>query len=107
MWNGPSAEELSRLPKLYETERIPAKDKIIHMHFFIGGCDWYAAEFDGEDTFFCFAVLHNDLDNAEWGYASLSEMEAISINGVEIDRDVHWQPVPAGKVERIAELLHR
>lgn len=105
MWNVPSAEELSRLPKLYETGHIPAKDKLIYLHFFIGGCDWYVAEFDGEDTFFCFAVLNDDLDNAEWGYASFSEMQAININGLEIDRDLHWKPVPAGAVERIRALI--
>lgn len=107
MWNKPSPEELARLPKIYETERIPAQEKIIHMHFFIGGSDWYIAEFDGEDTFFCFAVLNDDLDNAEWGYASLSEMESISVHGIEIDRDLHWQPVPAGTIERISAAIRR
>jgi hypothetical protein len=33
MWNTPTKEELSKIPRLYETERIPLKDKIIHMHF--------------------------------------------------------------------------
>ena len=45
MWNTPTKEELAKIPRLYETENIPLKDKIIHMHFFIGGCDWYIAEY--------------------------------------------------------------
>ena len=28
-----------------ETEAITLDDKIIHMHFFLGASDWYAAEF--------------------------------------------------------------
>ena len=48
MWNIPSKERLARIPKLYETEDVPLKDKLIHLHFFIGGCDWYVAEYDGE-----------------------------------------------------------
>ena len=50
MWNTPTKEELAKIPRLYETENIPLKDKIIHLHFFIGGCDWYIAEYDGEDS---------------------------------------------------------
>ncbi len=52
MWNAPTAQELSRIPGLYQTEHVPAADKIIHMYFFIGGCNWYATKFYGEDLFF-------------------------------------------------------
>ena len=48
MWNPPSTEILSRAPRLRTTERVPLKEKLIHLHFFIGACDWYVAEFDGE-----------------------------------------------------------
>jgi len=46
-----SKERLDRIPRLYETENVPLKDKLIYLHFFIGGCDWYIAEYDGEDLF--------------------------------------------------------
>ena len=51
MWNTPSAERLAKLPRLYETEQVGLKDKLVQLHFFIGGSDWYAIEFDGQDTF--------------------------------------------------------
>ncbi len=41
MWNIPSKQRLDRIPRLYETELIPLKNKEIYLHFFIGGCDWY------------------------------------------------------------------
>jgi hypothetical protein len=68
MWNEPTKERLATIPRLYETENIPIKDKPIYLHFFIGGCDWYIAEFDGDDIFFGFAILNNDYEMAEWGY---------------------------------------
>ena len=43
MWNEPTKEQLAKIPGLYETEGIPLKDKLIYLHFFIGGCDWYVA----------------------------------------------------------------
>ncbi|GAB7023798.1 DUF2958 domain-containing protein [Salidesulfovibrio brasiliensis] len=81
MWNEPSPEQLDAIPRLYETETIPLENKLIHLHFFIGGCDWYAVEFDGEDTFFGYAILNRDWQNAEWGYFSLSELKAITVAG--------------------------
>ena len=40
MWNEPNEERLAAIPPLYESESIPLKEKTIHLHFFIGGCDW-------------------------------------------------------------------
>lgn len=101
MWNAPTARELSRIPGLYQTEHVPMEDKVIYLHFFIGGCDWYAAEFDGEDVFFGYVVLNGDMVNAEWGYFSLSELRSITIHGLEIDRDLYWQPMKFAEIPGI------
>ncbi len=57
MWNTPTKKRLSKIPKLYETEGVALKDKLIYLHFFIGDCDWYIAEYDGEDLFWGYAIL--------------------------------------------------
>ena len=101
MWNPPSSDTLAKIPNLYETEKITLSDKIIHLHFFIGSCDWYIAEFDGEDTFFGFAILNGNYLNAEWGYISLQELKSINVSGIEIDNDLYWEPCEAGKIEKI------
>ncbi|MDY6904065.1 MAG: DUF2958 domain-containing protein [Thermodesulfobacteriota bacterium] len=102
MWNEPTENELQAIPRLYETEHVTIKNKLIHMHFFIGGCDWFVAEFDGKDIFFGYAILNNDLYNAEWGYFSLSELKSIRIKGwQEIDRDLHWTTRKASEIEQI------
>jgi hypothetical protein len=104
MWNIPTKERLDRIPKLYETEHIPLKEKLIHLNFFIGGCDWYIAEFDGKDLFWGFAILNNDLEMAEWGYISFSELKSIKVNGwLEVDCELkeYWKTLPAKEIERI------
>jgi len=106
MWNKPTKKQLAKLPKLYQTEEVPLKDKIIHLHFFIGGSDWYIAEYDheGGDLFWGFTILNQDYHNAEWGYISLSELQSIKIQGwLEIDRDLHWQVKPAKEVKEICQ----
>ena len=72
------------------------------MHFFIGGCDWYAAEYYPEEKlFFGFAILNNDLQNAEWGYFSLQELSDLKIKFLEVDRDLHFTPCKAMEIEKI------
>ena len=97
MWNKPNKEQLAAIPRLYETEKIGSKNKIIHLHFFIGSCDWYVAEFDGEELFFGYANL-NDAQNAEWGYFSLRELDDINLDGLEVDNDLLWQPVKFSEI---------
>lgn len=101
MWNTPSEQKLARIPRLYETESIPLLEKTVYLHFFIGGCDWYIVEYDGDDLFFGYAILNGDMVNAEWGYVSFHELRSIKIGFAEVDCDLHWQPVPAKQVPLI------
>ena len=102
MWNEPTREQLSKLPRLYETEKFPLKDMPIHLHFFIGGCDWYIAEYDGEDLFWGYAILNNDLEMAEWGYISFQELKDLKIPpGFEIDCERDWNVTKASEIEKI------
>lgn len=103
MWNKPTREELAVLPPMYSGEDVPLEEKVIHMHFFIGGCDWFAAEYDPEDQiFFGFAVLNGDLEMAEWGNFSLEELSDLRVKFLEVDRDLHWEKRKAKDVELIA-----
>lgn len=104
MWNKPSSEELAKIPAFYSSEEVPLKEKMIHLHFFIGGCDWYAAEYSPEEQcFFGFAILNGDLQNAEWGYFSLQELSELKIDFLEVDRDLHFTPCRAVEIEKIRE----
>jgi hypothetical protein len=101
MWNEPTKDQLAKLPKLYETEEIPLMDKLIHLHFFIGGCDWYIAEYDGEDLFWGYVDL-NDPEMAEWGYISFQELKEIRFQGgFEIDCEIFDSPQKAGEIDKI------
>ena len=105
MWNVPSEERLAMIPKLYETEDVPLQAKLVYLHFFIAGCDWYIVEYDGHDLFFGFAILNQDYQNAEWGYISFSELKAIKIKWLEIDCELEWiwEIQPASKIDKIRE----
>ncbi len=103
MWNIPSKQRLDRIPRLYDTENQPIAEKLIYLHFFIGGCDWYIAEYDGDDIFFGYAILNGDLLNAEWGYISFSELKSVKVGFAEIDceKEEYWKVVPAKEVPLI------
>ena len=105
MWNEPTKERLAKIPKLYETENIPIKDKPIYLHFFIGGCDWYIAEHEHDgDLFWGFAILNSDYEMAEWGYVSFSELKSIKIDSwLEVDCELEeiWEVKKAIEVDKI------
>jgi hypothetical protein len=61
------------------------RHKLVHLHFFIAGSDWYICEYDGQDLFWGFAILNGDYEMAEWGYINFSELRDLSVCGIEID----------------------
>lgn len=107
MWNTPNTNRLDQIPRLYETEATDPKDKLIHLHFFIFGCDWYIAEYDGEDLFYGYVILNNDLQNAEWGYISFRELKSICIKSIEIDCELQttWKVRPAKDIPQIRGII--
>ena len=108
MWNQPTEEQLRKLPALYSTENLSLDQIVMQMHFFLGGCDWYVAEYNPADNiFFGYAILNSDLDNAEWGYVSYEELRSINVKGFEIDRDIHWTPKRAVEIDKIKDAYVR
>jgi hypothetical protein len=64
------------MPVTYEQDGL-GDDAIIHLHYFLNGCDWYITEKDmdgGVLQAYGFAILNGDLHNAEMGYISISEL---------------------------------
>lgn len=106
MWNAPSKTRLAKMPRLYETEKMDLKDKNVHLHFFVGGCDWYAVEFDGEDLFFGYTILNNDFQCAEWGYFSLCELSDVTVQGwceIDCEKEVSFSVQKAVNIKKIRE----
>jgi hypothetical protein len=89
-------KQLEKCPKLRETDGM--KEHPAMFHYFCGSTDMYICEYDGEDTLFGFTVLNGDLDNAEWGYISLSEITSIPV--MNIDYHFEEQSVEAALYQK-------
>jgi len=105
------AETISTMPATYETENIKENDKIIHLHYFNSGSDWYIIEKDkgqsGKDEkeagltpdlqyqAFGYTVLNGDHEMAEWGYISIKELIR---NNVELD--FYWTKKTFGELKK-------
>ncbi len=111
MWNTPSEKSLRKIPRLYETEGIEVREKLIYLHFFLGSSDWFVAEYDGEDLFFGFACLNGWKDLAEWGYISFQDLRDLKVEKkigegqveFEVEYDEHWKIRKAKYVKLIRE----
>lgn len=89
------ASVLKGLPPLGATEG--RADPICRVKFFYPDFSWtwYAIEFDGDDLFFGFVVGFEP----ELGHFRLSELlENRGKLGLEIERDLHFQPTPLSEV---------
>jgi hypothetical protein len=83
---------VAKIPGLGETDNL--KRHPLSLHYFIGGCDWYIAEYSkDEDIFFGYAILNNDLHNSEWGYISRQEIISLEIPKrlLMVNLDLHCQ----------------
>jgi hypothetical protein len=97
----PTADEAASIPRVYATEHIPLNEKVLYLHYFTAACDWWIAEYDPEcGRAFGYACLNGDARNAEWGAIDLTELEAVRVGPVMVERDLHWVP----KLAREAEL---
>jgi hypothetical protein len=83
------------MPKLGSTEKTPCDEKEFIVKFFnpMGRGTWLVAEGekqeDGDWLFFGLV----DLFEKEWGYFSLSELEAVDVGfGLGIERDICYGP---------------
>jgi len=86
-----------KLPQLYQGEDRDV-NALAQVKFFTpeSNWTWYASEFDGEDVFF---GLVSGFD-IEYGNFSLKELqEAIDLLGLQIERDVHFEPKPLRELE--------
>lgn len=99
----PSGAVVRSWPKLYATEKLPMRDKVIHAHFFVGACDWWLAEYCAETLAFGYVNL-GDPQCAEWGYFDLAELAALSVEHpagfpLVVERDLHWTSKSFGETQ--------
>lgn len=98
-------ELATKIPKLYETERVPLPEKVAHVKLFhpASSWTWYVMEYDGQDT--CFGLVAGQ--ETEFGYFSLQELSELQVCGLPIERDMCFRPtqvqdLPVYDIERVA-----
>lgn len=87
----------STTPQLYAQDGL-GYDAEVHAHYFIGAHDWFVTEYDPEeDTAFGWACLNHDRQNAELGYFSVQELDAIRVGPgrlFRVELEDPWTPKP-------------
>lgn len=79
--------EAERIPKLYETEKIPLEEKVIYEKYFKAHLSWFIAERKGD---LCFGYFQNLATPhfSEWGYFSMSELKEYNV-----EKDKWFEPI--------------
>ena len=115
----PPADQLAAIPPTLRHREHEDRRHVIHLHYLIPGraTDWWIAELDpATGLSHGYARLAGDDANAEWGYLSLPELEALHQPGgldvreqtrpqwrivprILAERDPHWTPCTAAEAD--------
>lgn len=97
---------IDEMPVTYQTEDTTLDEKMVWLHYFYGGSDWYIVEKDMGDfrgqkdpvqhQAFGYSILNGDHQMAEWGYISIEELK--STNKIELD--FYFQPIKFGELKK-------
>ena len=84
------------MPKTYETD-AQGRAALAHLHYFIGGCDWWIVEKDADPDHAgqvqAFGIADLGIGFRELGYISIPELLE---NGAELD--LYFKPQPIGEL---------
>lgn len=82
-----------QIPKLYSQEHVKTEEKTVYAKFFFPAADWtwFVTEGEQEDGDFVFFGYVIGFE-AEWGYFTLNELQHINVNGLTVERDLHFKP---------------
>lgn len=86
---------IEQIPGPYGQDGVPADDKIVYLHYFINGCNWYITERDNwgvQYQMFGYANLGDD-EMAEWGYVGVPELEES-----RVELNLFWKPCRFGDI---------
>lgn len=108
----PQLAEQFKLYPLYSQDG-KKKDAICQCVFFIGKVRWYVLEGQPEGNDFTLFSIVVGLADTEYGYASIKEMESISVDvghnlpKIPILQDKSFKPCPIGNIpdERLQSFL--
>lgn len=98
---------MGKLPKLYDTDDDkPIGDKTAHLRFFfpMGAYTAYVLEHEPK-TGELFTLT--TMDGRDWGlgYASLDEIQSISIGGLKVERDLYFEPTQLKNIHELKDYV--
>jgi hypothetical protein len=86
------ADLISSMPVTYQQDG-KGDEAVVYLHYFYGNSDWYITEKDiegGVQQAFGFAILNGDMDCAEMGYISISEL--VGLVNANVELDLYFKP---------------
>lgn len=88
-----TAELRASIPRLRSQENVPLDERIVHAKFFFptGDRTWFVTEGEDEDVNFRMLGFVTGFED-EWGYSSLNELGSVSAHGLNVERDIFFEP---------------
>ncbi|MEU3562791.1 DUF2958 domain-containing protein [Kitasatospora sp. NPDC006786] len=107
----PPFADLEKIPELYATDGQSFEEKVLHIHYFTGGSDWYIAEVDPASGL-AFGWARVNYPEGEWGYIHLVELEELYLTPtakpghlvlpIMVERDLDFTPTRAADIPALS-----
>jgi hypothetical protein len=101
------ADLISSMPVTYQQDG-KGDQAVAYLHYFFGNSDWYITEKDvegGVQQAFGYAILNGDMDCAEMGYISISEL--VGLVNANVELDLYFKPCTLAEVKSRHALSNR
>jgi len=105
MINRPNESELLKLAQNKIHKNTPLEERVMHMHFFLDGHDWYLSEYDPlSRTFFGYVVPQDQYHKAGWSRFSIDDLYQMrGHKNRRVTRNTDWIPRRAMEIDRIRD----
>ena len=105
MINRPEESELLKLAQIEVDKNTPLEERVMHMHFFLDGHDWYLSEYNPfSRTFFGYYVPHDQYHKACWGHFNIDDLYYMrDYKNRRVTRNTDWMPRRAMEIDRIRD----
>jgi hypothetical protein len=90
----------SKLPRLYATQDENDPTVFVKLFHPFSNWTWFLTEFDPDENISFGLVQGQEI---ELGYFSIAELEELRVNGLGVERDLHWVQRPLSSVRAMLE----
>jgi hypothetical protein len=97
----PPEATAKKIPLYGTQDNVPFNEQIVHVHYFMGACDWYITEYEPSSGI-AYGYADLGFGYGEWGSIYLPELAEYQQTYLVVERELDWKPTPVTDIDKIS-----